>query len=123
MQDPRQEPFAILPWQVAADPRLTKSDLRVLIALLSYRSKDTSPLWATRKQIAAHCRLLENNVSRSTAHLEGLGWIRKHHRKRQPTVYEFTVPIEVTKRDDDGLTIVRTLDGTKVVDKRAGSAL
>lgn len=114
MSKPYLEPFAIIPWQVAADSRLTKSDLRVLIALLSFRASDTRPLWATRKQLAQRTRLLETNVTRSTTHLEKLGWVAKCRERRKPTVYAFTVPIECVVREDGGQTIVRTLDGEKV---------
>lgn len=87
-----KSPFAIIPWEVAADRRLTSRHLRVLIALLSFRSQDTGPFWATRDQISERSGLPLTRISAVTTELEGLGWLRKEGKGRTATRYYFSVP-------------------------------
>lgn len=95
MTKPTQSPFAILPWEIAADTRLSARDLRVLIALLSFRRRDTGPFWATREQISERCGISANHVSDVTRRLEILGWLTKEGKGRTTTRYHFVVPESV----------------------------
>jgi len=92
-----RSPFAIVPWEVAADRRLTQRHLRVLIALLSFRRRDTGPFFATRAQIAERCGLPETRISNATTELEALGWLVKHGAGRVAVRYEFRLPETITE--------------------------
>lgn len=87
-----KSPFAIIPWEVASDRRLTSRHLRVLIALLSFRSQDTGPFWATRQQISERCGLRLTRISEVTTELEGMGWLKKIGSGHVATRYLFSVP-------------------------------
>lgn len=91
---PKQDPFAIVPWDVAADDRLTARELRVLIALLSFRTRATGLFFATRAQIAERCGLPQPRISTTTTSLEAKGYLRKHGRggRGKAANYEFTMP-------------------------------
>lgn len=99
-----KSPFAIIPWQVAADKRLTSRHMRVLIALLSFRSQDTGPFWATREQIRERSGLPITRISTVTTELEAYGWLKKIGSGHVATRYIFTVP-----------TVTETVTVTEVV--------
>lgn len=87
--------FSIVPIDVCADYRLTLEQMRVLIALLSFRAKNTDCVWPKRQQISERCGGMHiNNISAATAALEKLGWLEKVGRggKSKPTEYRITVP-------------------------------
>lgn len=91
-------PFAIVPWEVFADPRLGKRHLKVIGALLSFRSRDTGLFWATREQVSERCGLPIERISATTTELEALGWLVKHGNGGRVAVrYEFHVPATVTE--------------------------
>lgn len=104
-------PFAIVPWEVAADKRLTQRHLRVLIALLSFRRRDTGLFFATRAQIAERCGLPETRISNATTELEALGWLVKHGAGRVAVRYEFKVPETITET----VTVTNPVTVTKPV--------
>lgn len=104
---PSQHPFSIVPWQVAMDDRLTKRHLKVIIAILSFRSGSTAPLWATREQISERCGLPETRISAVTTELEELGWLKKHGAGRQAVRYEFLNPFSDDNNDQNGNRLER----------------
>jgi DNA-binding MarR family transcriptional regulator len=69
--------FSIVPIEACADPRLTPTELRVLIALLSFRNKDTTLCNPKRESVAERTGLSENQVSKATTGLERHGWLKK----------------------------------------------
>lgn len=97
MMAPKQEPFAIVPWEVAADGRLTSRELRVLIALLSFRARNTGLFFATREQIGERCGMRPGRVSTTTSSLADKGYIVKLGKggRGMATRYEFTLPADV----------------------------
>ena len=66
-----------MPIEAFMDDRLTKTDLRVLGAILSWRNKNTNLCWPKREQIAERCNLSVFKISTSTTHLVELGWLKK----------------------------------------------
>src|SRR5512135_793551 len=69
-------PFAALPHDVSADPRLTPTDLRVLAALLYYARQDPS-CYPSDASIAARVHRHPGTVRRCLKRLEDLGYIKR----------------------------------------------
>ena len=69
--------FSLVPIEVVRDKRLTLEQMRVLIALFSFRSKATNTIWPSRQAISKRCGVHPSNVSAATTALERLGWLRK----------------------------------------------
>ncbi len=87
--------FSIVPIEMLADRRLTLWHLRVLIALLSFRSKNTDCVWPSRETLAERCGGMHlTNVSKVTSELCELGWLTKEGTggKSRATRYRITVP-------------------------------
>jgi hypothetical protein len=51
----KQGQFALVPIEVVMDRRLTLEQTRVLIALFSFRAKNTDTVWPSRAAIAELC--------------------------------------------------------------------
>lgn len=73
----KQDQFALIPIEVALDRRLTQRQMRVLIALFSFRNKTTNTVWPSRAAIAARTNMDETRVSIATGDLVKLGWLLK----------------------------------------------
>lgn len=86
--------FVYMPADIALDERLTKTHLRVLIALYSFRKKNTDTAWPSRKKLAERCGLLEHKISTATTELVELGWVRKvgNGGRSRACQYELTIP-------------------------------
>lgn len=86
--------FAVVPLEVATDDRLTKMQLRVLIALLSFRAKNTDTVWPKRSSLAKRCGYNERTISKVTTQLVNLGWLEKTGKGgySQSCHYRITVP-------------------------------
>lgn len=86
--------FSIVPIEVNLDPRLSLQDIRVLIALLSFRDKTTNLCWPSREKLAERCRMHISNISYTTSRLEQFGWVTKHGKGgySKATRYEMHVP-------------------------------
>ena len=69
-------PFAALPHDIAADPRLSPTDLRVLAALLYYARQDPT-CYPSDASIAARVHRHPGTVRRCLKRLEDLGYIRR----------------------------------------------
>ena len=76
-QDDQSPIFAIVPIEVAMDRRLTGWHIRVLIALFSFRRKNTETIWPSRQKLAARTGLHITNISKTTTELVELGWLEK----------------------------------------------
>ena len=86
--------FAIVPVEAALDLRLTAREYRVLIALLSFRNKDTQLAFPTREQIGERCHMAPTRVSATTSSLERKGWLAKQGKGGygRATTYRIMVP-------------------------------
>ena len=80
------------------DDRLTKTDLRVLGAILSFRNKNTNLCWPKREQISERCLLSLPKISTATTHLSSLGWLVKEGSGgcSRSSHYKLTVPDLIT---------------------------
>lgn len=69
--------FTIAPIEVALDRRLSLEQIRVLLALFSFRDKQTGLVFPKRESIAARCGYCPNKISQITSSLVKLGWLVK----------------------------------------------
>jgi hypothetical protein len=79
--DPRAErrafaPFAALPHDIAADPRLSPTDVRVLLALLFY-ARSKAACWPSDRSLAVRIGRSVGTVQRSLRRLEALGLVER----------------------------------------------
>jgi hypothetical protein len=90
----RDLPFSIVPVEVAFDSRLTSRHMRVLIALLSFRNRETGLICPSRSRIASRCGLPVGRVSTVTTELVDLHWLKKvgNGGRSSSCQYVFTVP-------------------------------
>lgn len=107
--------FSIMPVEIFADDRLTKTDLRVLGAIMSWRNKTTNLCHPSREQISERCGLPLCKISTATAHLVELGWLEKRGNGGRSThcVYKFCIPETVT----DSETVTNSVTVTDSVIK------
>jgi hypothetical protein len=87
-------PFAIVPISVCADARLSKIQLRVLIAILSFQNKSTGLAFPKRSDLSLRCGYSERVISRATTDLCNLGWLKKTGNGGfgRPCFYRVTTP-------------------------------
>lgn len=67
--------FSIMPVEVFADDRLSKTDFRVLGTILSFRNRNTSLCCPKREQISERCGLPLCKISASISRLIGFGYL------------------------------------------------
>lgn len=86
--------FSIIPIEVALDKRLTLEQTRVLIALFSFRGKDSYVVWPSRSLISERTGMHINNISVATTRLMNLGWLVKEGAggNGKSTRYTITIP-------------------------------
>ena len=84
-------PFAITPLEVITDRRLLASDLRVLLALLTYVDRDTLQCFPKRSTLAERIGLSVQRVQQVLTRLADLGWIERQ-RTGRATLYRITPP-------------------------------
>lgn len=96
-------PFAIVPSEAALDKRLTAMHLRVLIAILTFRKKNTDSVCMGRDKIAKRCGYREQTISKVTSDLVALGWLEKKGKGgfSKAVAYRVTVPDVGTVVEDD----------------------
>jgi hypothetical protein len=106
--------FSILPIEAAADERLSKTQLRVLIALLSFRGKNTNMVWPSRETLSKRCGLPVNKISCATTELCALGWLKKlgNGGRSKASVYEVTVPDLDDKTLPNSVTVTESVTVT-----------
>lgn len=107
----RDGTFALVPIEVVADKRLTLEQTRVLIALFSFRGKNTDTVWPSRNAIAERTGMHPSNISTATSMLVSLGWLRKDGigGRSKATRYTITVP------DLDSVAEQATVSGSATV--------
>ncbi len=86
--------FSVVPIDVIQDQRLTKNQLKVLIALLSYRGKNTNLVYPSREKLSERCGIRATTISLITTELSELGWLKKTGKGgfSKATRYTLTVP-------------------------------
>lgn len=106
--------FVIAPYEVFQDHRLTLMQLRVLLAIFSFRKKDTGIAYPKRKSLAERCGYSEAVISRTTTQLVNLGWLEKTGKGgfSSPCKYKIIVPT-VT----DSVTVTEPVTVTDSVTK------
>lgn len=117
------------------DDRLSKTDLRVLGAIISFVDKSTGSCWPKREQIANRCGLSLPKISTSTTHLVTLGWLEKegkggcsrsvNYKLRSPDLVIKTIPDsgtvpELGRVPDSGTTTVPDSGTITVPDSGTG---
>lgn len=70
-------PFAIVPIEILADRRLGLWHIKVLIGLLSFRSKNTDTVFPSREALSERIGIHPSNISKTTTELVELGWLEK----------------------------------------------
>ncbi len=85
--------WAKVPELIIRDDRLTCRQLRVLLALLLHKGKD-SLVWPSRSTLAELTGFSENRISSITTDLEALGWLEKHGNggRNRATRYRLKTP-------------------------------
>jgi len=90
------EDFLVAPNAVLLDSRLTKIQLRILLALISFQdNKSSKPIFAKREKVAARAGGYKLAVvSRTTTELCDLGWLKKFGNggRSSPCSYLVTIP-------------------------------
>lgn len=101
--------FAIVPIEVLQDSRLTLWHIKVLIALLSFRNKNTNLTCPSREKLSIRTGLHISNISKATKELCELGWLSKEGKGgySKSTRYEITVP-EFLSTVVDSATVVES---------------
>jgi hypothetical protein len=111
--------FSIMPVEVFADDRLSKTDLRVLGVILSFRNRNTNLCWPKREHIAERCGLPLCKISTATTHLVELGWLEKlgDGGRSRPSHYRLIVPVFLTEMVTESVTVTDSVTVTKSVTK------
>ena len=83
--------FIITPREIIEDPRLTLWHIKVLLALYSFRNKNTDLVYPSRESITKRCGIRPNSISTTTSELVKLGWLEKTGMEGR-RAYRVTVP-------------------------------
>ena len=87
-----QHVFSIVPLEAARDRRLSAAHYRVLIALMSFRGRDTNLVWPRRERISEITGYPADKISRLTTELVRYGWLEKSRRGGRACEYRIRVP-------------------------------
>ncbi|MAK63582.1 MAG: hypothetical protein CMF75_02395, partial [Maricaulis sp.] len=68
-------PLSILPSEIAADPQLNVTDLRVVIALASYANAKSRECFPSQSRLARELGISRQTVNRAIGRLSKTGWI------------------------------------------------
>lgn len=77
-------PYAKLPHDLAADPRLLPIDVRLLLALVFF-ARDKDHCWPSDKTLGERIGRARPTVQRRLRHLEALGLVRREKSDANPT--------------------------------------
>lgn len=84
--------LAIVSETVYSDTRLSAADLRVLLSLISFTSRDTPRCWPSRQAIGNRCNITSpDRISKIISRLKKLGWIKVTDRPGS-NLYEILYP-------------------------------
>jgi hypothetical protein len=93
----------VAPIEVLTDSRLTDPERRVLLALFSFRGKNTDCVWPERDKLGARAQIKDlTRISKLTTALAEKGWVTKRKRSfSQGNEYFLTVPEELANLDSE----------------------
>ena len=102
--------FAMVPVEVIQDRRLTLEQMRVLIALLSFRNKAGDTVWPSRAAIAELTGVHTANISSATSALVQLGWLEKDGKGgySKSTRYTIKVPAVCSRTVAERATVAES---------------
>lgn len=86
-----QPNFLFLPYEILSDDRLSLRQIRVLMAILSWRKKNTNLSRISREMISERTGYPLTRVSNITTQLEKLGWISKKGNGGKSQWCEYTI--------------------------------
>ena len=107
-------PFFIAGCEVLLDHDLTEIELRVLLALYSFKSKDRPSVWPSRDAISERCGYAVGTITNATGRLVKKGYLRRLGQFRRGSVtfeilhphkaksHQFSVPKTVHPRCAEG---------------------
>jgi len=112
--------FTIAPIEVALDRRLSLEQVRVLLALFSFRDKATGLVFPKRESIASRCGYAPKKISEITSSLVKLGWLVKvgSGGRSSPCQYQLMPPETLTEKvtvNRPKNPVNQTLSGAKSV--------
>ncbi len=97
--------FSLVPLEVIKDKRLTLWQVRTLVALLSFRDKNTNTVWPSRKAIAERSGMHPSNISAATTELVGLGWLTKEGAGGFSKANRYTIKVPDLETVADSTTV------------------
>lgn len=108
--------FAWVPLAAIADRDLTLEQLRVLLALLSFKTPESDVVFPRRQTIANMTGLHLSNISMATSALEAKGWLKKDGKggHSKSTRYTITIPNTVAQSATvaEQATVAQSATGT-----------
>ena len=109
--------FSIVPVEMIKDDRLNKNDLKVLIAILSFRNKNTNLCMPSREKLSERCHLPVNKISVITGRLVNMGWLEKEGKGgfSKSCRYTFMVPDFLDETLPKTVTVTETVTLPKTV--------
>ena len=86
--------FIFSPREIIEDTRLSFWQLKVLLALYSFRNKNTDLVFPSRESISKRCGIRPSSISKTTSELVELGWLKKYGKggNKKTIKYQVTVP-------------------------------
>jgi len=107
--------FLIAPLELVQDHRLTLMQTRILLALLSFRNKQTNTVFPKRESLAERAGYSIAVISRTTTQLVNLGWLKKvgDGGRRRASHYEIMVPDLDTKTVTESVTVTEPVTVTE----------
>lgn len=112
--------FVAVPTAVLGDRRLTMEQLRVLLALYSFKGKDGDVVFPSRQAIADLTGMHQANISTATSALERLGWLTKDGKggHSKATRYTLTIPPTVAEQATVAQSATKTVAEQATVSAR-----
>ncbi len=109
--------FAQVPIEAIMDNRLTPTQFKVLVAIISFKNAKTGQLNPSRKLISDRCGIRETRISETTKELEKLGWIKKDGKGgfSKSCHYHITIPNLGTVPTPETVPDSGTVDKPKTV--------
>ncbi len=109
--------FSIVPVEMIKDDRLNKNDFKVLIAILSFRNKNTNLCMPSREKLSERCHLPVTKISVITSRLVNLGWLEKEGKGGfgKSCRYTFKVPDFLDETVTETVTVPKTETVTETV--------
>ena len=110
-------PFALVPAEIIMDERLTLRQMKVLIALLTFRNRDTGLICPSRESISSRTGFPLSRISTITTELVSLGWLKKQGcgGRSMSCEYVFTTPSFITENAVKSITKTVTVTKTETV--------